>query len=42
MVDKAITSMFRDIGYFLSAILSLSIVLGWLIFLMIATQASGL
>jgi hypothetical protein len=33
--------MFRDSGYFLSAILSLAIMLGWLGFLMIATRATG-
>jgi hypothetical protein len=33
--------MLRDGGYFLFAILSLGIVLGWLGFMIIATQASG-
>jgi hypothetical protein len=33
--------MLRDSGYFLFAILSLAMMLGWLSFVMLATQASG-
>jgi hypothetical protein len=34
-------AMLRDSAYFLSAILSLAIILGWLSFLTLAMQASG-
>jgi hypothetical protein len=34
-------AMLRDSAYFLSAILSLAIILGWLSFLTFAMQASG-
>jgi hypothetical protein len=33
--------MLRDSAYFLSAILSLAIVMGWLSFLTLAMQSSG-
>ena len=34
-------AMLRDDAYFLSAVLSLAIILGWLSFLTLAMQASG-